>query len=281
MALPNAAQLRAQFIKGQTRKADLWLSLTPGEEDAWGRFLGLAIDTYDFLAPAGAAPLLEFSPGANAPRHQWKRRDGRIIEFPPTLIDRWEDWDREYAALRAGNARFELFDMMREISESHNASSWLPDGYERRLQAWVDAGDPSAPPPFDDRYGIVTPAFFSRLRELRQLSGGWFYWSAELHRIVFATESEWQQVRAAQEAADAERQREWERKEVRQERYARRFAQVMAMARSDPSFWNALRTWELEREAKRPREVPRPQPLPGAAETRPWLGPTCGPTLEP
>jgi hypothetical protein len=160
---------RAQFIELQTREADLGLSLTPGEEDAWGRFLQLAIDTYDFLVSAGTAPLLKLVPGANPPRHQWKRRDGRTIEFPPALIERWENWNRKYVALRARNPGFELLDMMREISESNNASSW-PGGYERHIQAWVDAGDPSAPPPFVDRYDIVTPAFFNRLRELRRLA---------------------------------------------------------------------------------------------------------------
>lgn len=252
---------RAQFIELQTREADLGLSLTPGEEDAWGRFLQLAIDTYDFLVSAGTAPLLKLVPGANPPRHQWKRRDGRTIEFPPALIERWENWNRKYVALRARNPGFELLDMMREISESNNASSW-PGGYERHIQAWVDAGDPSAPPPFVDRYDIVTPAFFNRLRELRQRCGDWLYWNDELRRVVFAPESEWQRVRAAQEAADAKRRREWEESKARDERLRRRLAQIISMARSDTAFWNAFRAWELEREAKRPRELPPPQPLP-------------------
>lgn len=136
--------------------------------------------------------------------------------------------------------------MMQEISESHNASSW-PDGYEPRIQAWVDAGDPSAPPPFVDRYGVITAAFFNRLRELRQLCGGWLYWSNDLHRVVFAPESEWQRMLAAQEAADAKRQEE---SRARDERLRRRLAQIISTARSDNIFWNALRTWELEREDK-------------------------------
>jgi hypothetical protein len=254
---------RTQFIERQTRETDEGRSLTGGQEDAWGRFLQLAIDTYDFLVAAGAAPLLKLVPGANPPRHQWKRRDGRAIEFSPALVERWENWSREYAALRAGNPRFELMDMMREISESRFAESW-PCGYERHIQAWVDAGDSSAPPPFDDRHGIVTAAFFNRLRELRKLCGGWLYWNDELRRIAFAPEPEWQRVRAAQEAAEAKRRKEWEESKARDERLRRRLAQIIAMARSDNTFWNALRTWELEREAKRPRDPPPPQPLPWA-----------------
>src|SRR5947209_6540547 len=123
---------RAQFIERQTRQADQGLSLTGGKEDAWRRFLELAIDTYDFLVAAGAPPLWRFVPAANPPRHQWKRRDGRVIEFSPALVERWENWNREYAALRACNPRFELMDMMREISESRFAESW-PCGYERHI----------------------------------------------------------------------------------------------------------------------------------------------------
>jgi hypothetical protein len=242
---------RAQFIEQQTREADRKLSLTAGEEEARERFLRLAIDTYDFLASAGAGPAWLFDPSpesaGNPLRYQWKRRgDSRPIEFSPALIERWENWNREYFEIRARSPRLELRDMMQEISESHNASSW-PDGYEPHIQAWVDAGDSSAPPPFVDRYGIVTATFFNRLRELRQLCGGWLYWSNDLHHVVFAPESEWQRMRAAQEAADAKRREE---SKVPLERSRRRLAQIIAMARSDNTFWSALRTWELKREAK-------------------------------
>jgi hypothetical protein len=239
---------RTQFIELQTWQVDRMLSLTAGEEAARNRFLQLAIDTYDFLASAGAVPLWVFglSAAGNPLCYPWNRRDGRAIEFSPALIERWENWNREYFEIRARSPRLELRDMMQEISESHNASSW-PDGYERRLQVWVDAGDPSAPPPFDDRHRIVTATFFSRLRELRRLCGGWLYWNNDLRRVVFARESEWQPMCAEQEAAD-DKQRE--ESKIRHERLRRRLAQIVAMARSDNIFWNALRTWELERQAK-------------------------------
>jgi hypothetical protein len=242
---------RAQFIEQQPWEADRKLSLTAGEEDARERFLQLAIDKYDFLASAGVIPPWVFDPspesGGNPLSYQWKRRDGRAVEFCPALIERWENWNREYFEIRARSPRLELRDMMQKISESHNASSW-PDGYEPHIQAWVDAGDPSAPPPFDDRYGIVTATFFNRLRELRQLCGGWLYWNNDRHRVVFAPEFEWQRL---QEAADAKRRRAWEENKAREQRRRRRLAQIIAMARSDNTFWNALRTCELEREAKR------------------------------
>ena len=156
---------------------------------------------------------------------------------------------------------------MQEISESHTASSW-PDGYEKRIQDWVDAGDASAAPPFDDRYGIVTPDFFNRLRELRRRCGGWLYWSDDLRRIAFAPEPEWQRVRAAQEAAEAKSRREWQESQARTERLMRRLPEVMSAARSDPAFWAALRAWELRRETKRPAQLPPPPQLAGPLAIR-------------
>src|SRR6201990_1219563 len=117
---------RAQFIERQTSEADRKLSLTAGEEDARERFLQLAIDTYDFLASAGTVPLWAFGLSAtgNPLCYPWNRRDGRAIEFPPALIERWENWNREYFEIRARSPRLELRDMMHTIGESHNASSW-------------------------------------------------------------------------------------------------------------------------------------------------------------
>jgi hypothetical protein len=253
---------RAQFIEQQTRAADRKLALSSGEEDARQRYLQLAIDTYDFLISADAAFVLVFDPwpksAANALRSRgWRKRsDGTGIALPAPLIQRWEAWNREYFEVRSRNPKLELRDMMQGISESHLATGW-PDGYERHIQAWVDAGDPMAPPPFDDRYGIVTAAFFGRLRQLRERCGGWLYWSDAAQRVVFAPEPEWQQVRAEQEAAEARRRGEWQEGKAKAERYGRRLLEVMATARSDAVFWEALRRWELAREAKRP---PAPQP---------------------
>jgi hypothetical protein len=179
---------RAEFIERQAAEADSKLALTTGEGRARERFVQLAIETYDFLISAGADFVLVFDPwpesAGNALRGRgWgKRSAGPRIELPPALIQGWESWNREYFEVRARNPRLELRDMMQHISESDSASSW-PSGYERRIQDWVDAGDPSTPP-FDDRHGCVTPDFFNRLRELRQLCGGWLYWSDDLKRVA-------------------------------------------------------------------------------------------------
>ena len=211
---------RAEFIKRQTWVADLKLSLTAGEENARERFLQLAIDTYDYLISRGAGFVQMSDPSPDSAMNGLHNfglaRDGPIsfdtirnsetwcrrIELSRELIERWKSWNREYVDIRARNPRLELRDMMQDISESDSASSW-PHGYERHIQAWVDAGDASAPPPFDASPDILRPEFFDRLRELRQVCGGWLYWNDNLNRVVFASEPEWQQVRAAQEAAAA------------------------------------------------------------------------------
>jgi hypothetical protein len=153
--------------------------------------------------------------------------------------------------------------MMHHISESHNASSW-PVGYERHIQVWVDAGDPCAPPPFEDRYRIVTPEFFNRLRELRQMCGGWFYFDND-QGVTFASEAEWQRVRAAQEAAEAEWRRKEEESKKRTPVYpSKGVAKVLLLARADTAFWSELREWELAREAQRPSDLPYAPDSPSA-----------------
>jgi hypothetical protein len=245
---------REQFIELQIRGLDELFSLTHGEHEARKRFERLALDTYDFLASQGVNVLWAFRLSGESPAHFFGfKRDATV---PESLERRWQDWNAEYTALRARNPRLELENTMHTISESNDASSW-PAGRERHIQSWIDAGDPTAPPPFDDRYDIVTPEFYRRLRELRQLCGGWLYWNDKLRRVVFAPEPEWQQVRAEQEAAEAKQQRDWEESTAKLERKAKRLAEVMTVAREDEKFWNALKTWELAREAKRPAELPK------------------------
>lgn len=259
---------REKFVEFETSVIDEKLALTSGEENARERFRQLALDTYDFLMSMGASFVHVFDPwpesAGNALRTPWwgKWNDGSRIELTPELMRRWKSWNDEYFEIRARNPRLELRDMMQRISESHTASSW-PVGYERRIQDWVDAGDASAPPPFDDRYGIITPEFFNRLVTLRQLCGGWLYWDDKLHDIVFTPEAGWQSVRSAQEAAEAKLQRAWQEGLARSHRFAQRLQEIMLIARSDTAFWEALRDWELEREAKRPSELSSARPLVG------------------
>lgn len=259
---------REQFIELQIEEIDRFFSFTEGEQNSRERFAELAIDTYDALVLAGTKYLAYgFSP---SPESGGNFLSGahRNVPVPPVLRQKWEAWNKEYFQIRARNPRLELRDMMQDISESHTASSW-PDGYERHIQAWVDAGDPTAPPPFDDRYGTVTPEFYNRLRELRQLCGGWLYWSDKLRQVIFASEPEWQRVLAEQEAAEAKRQRDREESRARLDRMAKRLAEVMAIARENGEFWDLLKSWELAREAKRPAKPPKSESSRASALTGP------------
>lgn len=251
---------RDKFIKAQAGRLDEVFSFTRNENEARARFERLALDSYDFLKSMNTA----FYWGFNPTRWPFKDYFG-----PPELMQRWRDWEEEYKSLRRRNPRLELYDVMHEISESHNASSW-PDGREGRIQSWVDAGDPRAEPPFDDRHGIVTDAFFNRLRELRQSCGGWLYWNNDLRRVVFAPETEWQKIRAAQDAKRAQVEKMARDNLAVIALFEKRSSELLAAARGDNKFWGALKQWELAREAKRPGE-------PAAKPPPPKVGQLSGP----
>jgi hypothetical protein len=215
----------------------------------------MAIETFERLSAAGqfSSPF-KINPESG---FNFISQGARTLSLMPSnLLDQWKAWKESYPKLVARNPRLELYDVMHSISESNDRSSW-PAGLERRIQAWVNADDSTVPPPFDDRDSIVTPEFYRRLRELRRLCGGWLYWSDKDRGVVFAPEPDWQKVCAEQEAAEAKRRREWEERRARVEQMARRLDEAVATARADHEFWNALKDWELAREAKRPADVPK------------------------
>jgi uncharacterized protein YndB with AHSA1/START domain len=184
---------RKSFIIQQTLGTDRKFAFTLGEQEARERLQRLAIDTYDFLILTGADWVSVFDPwpesgGSPLRGEGWAKRSRRSlipdrpppsgpnlhgIGLPPALVDRWKSWNREYYEVRARNPRLELRDMMQNMSESDNASSFPHEGMEVRTRDWIDAGDCTAPPPFCDRYDVVTPEFFNRLCELRKLCGEW------------------------------------------------------------------------------------------------------------
>jgi hypothetical protein len=238
---------RDRFLLDQKRALDHVFALTDGELEARQRFEQMAIETYEFLAAANKPPgVFDIEPESASNFLNQARLHALVSR---QLLEGWRRWKADYPELLARNPRLELHGMIETISESHNASSW-PDGRERLIQAWVDADDASAPPPFDDRYSIVTPEFYQRLRELRRKCGGWLYLKYGVG-VVFAPEAEWQQISAAQEAAEAKRLRERNEIKAKMERMRTRLDEVMSLARDDVMFWSVLKEWELAREAKR------------------------------
>ena len=239
---------RDQFLLIQKRYLDYMFALTDGEIEARQHFEQMTIETYEHLAAANKpAMVFDIDPESAS---NFVNQTYLHALAPPQSLEAWRKWKADYPKLLARNPRLELHDMLHAISESHNASSW-PDGRERLIQDWVDANDASAPPPFDDRHGIVNPEFYQRLRDLRSRCGGWLYLKYGVG-VVFAPEAEWQQIKAAQEAAEAKRLRERNEIAARMERMRTTLAEVMSLARNDVMFWNSLKEWELAREAKRP-----------------------------
>jgi hypothetical protein len=229
---------RDQFTTWQSRILDQLFSLTDNEEAARACFERLALDTYDCLTLAGdPAAWLSIGPQSAAGILAKKSPS----ELPEALRHRWEDWKSQYDKLRARNPRLDLRDLMHEISESHDRSSW-PYSLEDAIQDWIDADDPKTPPPFCDRDNIVTPEFYQRLRSVRPLVGGWLYWSDDRKRVVFAPEAEWQQLRAAR--AEARRQAAEARASA--QRKLLRLQEIVAVAREDAAFWDAAKARMME-----------------------------------
>lgn len=248
---------RDRFALQQLRATNGKLVWIEDGGDARERFQQLAMDTYDALTSLGADFVLPFDPwpesAGNGLMRGWGKRASRaLVELPDHLVQRWREWNAEYYILRAESPKLELRDLMQDISESHDASSW-PIGYERRIQDWVDAGDASAPPPFDDRYNVAKEDTFRRLQTLRALLKGWMFWDDQINAVRFAPESEWQVFRAGQESAEAKWLQEWEQSRLRMEHLSKRLSEILALARADLKFWSALREWEQMREAKRPQ----------------------------
>jgi len=175
----------------QREWADEVFGLTSGEEEARARFDALAADTFAYFAGTGLRVRHAFEPcpeSAFNPACFW--RPGEEVRqlwgrpLPSDLARRWEEWADEYLALRERNPRLALRDALQDVSESHDASSW-PEGYEDLVLAWVDAGDASAPPPFDDRNDVATPEFFARLTRLRDQAAGWLFRDAASCTVRF------------------------------------------------------------------------------------------------
>ena len=176
------ALTRDRFIATQAEVLDELFGLAPGEDAARRTFEQLALDTYDALAAAAVRDLLPFDPYPSASNFAvYDRGAGKAV--PDDLRERWRAWQAEYVRLSERHPALELRDAIHAISESHDRSSWPTEALERMIWRWVDAGDPTAVP-FDDRDNIATPAFHSRLRELRRAIRGWLFQDREAARVM-------------------------------------------------------------------------------------------------
>lgn len=161
---------RKAYLDRQAWLIDETFRLTDGEEAARSLFLQLCMDTVDALLAQGEVPIHPFyADPQSAFSFLQQYRLYRIVDV--ALVHRWSEWGKNYLGLLLRNPRLALCDLMHQISETHDASSW-PTGYELRIRDWVDSGR-MHPMPFDDRYNVINERLFQRLQELRRLCDGW------------------------------------------------------------------------------------------------------------
>jgi hypothetical protein len=110
------------------------------------------------------------------------------------LVQEWIDWKSTWTALVARNPPLELRTRMGQVFDNNDFTSWNI-GRERLLDDWLARGTRDLMP-FADIRGIITEEYYRRLCELRQLSGGWFYWRDDIG-IVYVSRAEWEKISAS------------------------------------------------------------------------------------
>jgi hypothetical protein len=225
----GARETRDQFRKRLSSYLEAMFSLTAGEHEARQQFENLTMETYDHLAAAGQpSPSFSLEP-TSALNFINSTRNHEFV--PDDVVQRWKHWKDNYPNLCERNPRLELHDMFHAIGETYMCESW-PQGQERRLLSWLASGDYRAFP-LDDRFDIITPEFFDRLRLLRERSGGWFLDGK------FVCDADWESAIAAMDARraaivlEAKKAREEFKRQERQS-----FAQ--GLDPSDPDFERKL-----------------------------------------
>jgi len=216
---------RTNFIVYQRRYLAEVSALTDGEDEMWAVFETLAVDTHDALVAAGSNVWVHGYSICPDSAWNWLMTTWEHGLVAPDLVERWRQWAAGYPALLTRNPKLELRDLMQDISESHDSSSF-PYRYEDAIFEWVLAGDISEPP-FDDRHGIVDDAFYSAMRRLQgDLMGGWLWWDEAAAAQVYVARDQWDVVRAERKAERAEYRRQREERAANDPKFAAMLADV-------------------------------------------------------
>jgi hypothetical protein len=160
---------RDRFVDRQTKINDELARLTPADGELAASFAKLARETYDILVAKGAH-LLGFSGFVAWPEsagfflRPWNNPD----RAPPSILERWREWETGYPALEARNPPLQLRNLMQTMSEALDALSW-PQDNEWRIESWVAEGD------FDRAPYILDTDIYARLRVLHARLKGWLY----------------------------------------------------------------------------------------------------------
>ena len=236
---------REQFRARQRAILEDEFALTAGEDAARETFEALALETYDLLADAGLPPhSISLDPESSFGFDN--EREAAQALIPPALRRRWQAWKDAHRAL---SARFALHDLLHGIGATNDHSSW-PAGLETAISDWIDGGQ-REPMPFDDRHGIVTPDFYERLRRARREAGGFFVYASKAG-TRFLPEGEWQREKALQNAQREAQTRRYNEARRQGDRFQLKIARILTLARGEAGFWDALRSWERDRETHRP-----------------------------
>lgn len=189
MNIENRAHYRKSLDQHQVNEADGFFDqLTRGEDEAKSEFLRLTSDTFDEIfrviddpsrAMLGAYTVSTLSGWS----FFFLMALPSFKDVDQTIKDRWVEWDKSYQQLALRNPLVELRDMMKDISEAHDSSSW-PYGWEDKIKVWVDSGK-YKPFPLYLYEPYVPPEFYARLQVLRIKLGGWLYKNDEAYKYIF------------------------------------------------------------------------------------------------
>jgi hypothetical protein len=155
--------------------------------DAMDRYWRLAVETSEYqkrLKTAGIFNYLmwiEVDQAATVRRYLAKQIPDE--HHDALLFLRWDHWAVDYEAIYQASPKWRLKEMISQLSESHNCTSW-PNRWEQEIWKWA-LSDESIPCPFDDRRGIADEQFRRRMRELIEEVDGFLYRCEETHQIVF------------------------------------------------------------------------------------------------
>lgn len=100
--------------------------------------------------------------------------------LPTGLAEEWQVYARRWEAFLDLNPRCRIAEMMTEISEANDASSW-PYGWEDKIRDWVRSGFPEpALVPWDER--IKTPGWRAKIADAATRAGdGWVYYESDVY----------------------------------------------------------------------------------------------------
>jgi hypothetical protein len=207
---------RDRFIARQTEINNEFARLTPGEDELIAVFSRLAMETHDILAAQGVRTIRTILGFGTWPESaSFVLQPGNTFDkIPPSLLERWHQWERNYPAVEARNPRLELRNLMQTMSETILSESW-PQQFEWAIERWVAGGDIDANPYYRDH------KIYARLQALHERLNGWVYQGDDAY-IYFAELEEFRQI---------ERRRDEAHREIVQrqaEEYAARRAQMEA-----------------------------------------------------